>query len=446
MVKKLFDRAWRFLRRMPTSTALKLSGLALALLVMCLPLFFWPSDEDTIVTAVKPETVITVPPVVSLPVESDTTTTVVSSGTTTTTEPTVDITIAAGGEIIIHPSVLQSAYDRPRDVYDFRKTFAPVAPYLSAADYAVVHLESPMAGGSPGSSDPMKFNAPYSLTDALDLCGVDLVATAGNHAADFGWLGITRTLDRLDRADIAHVGTYRSQKEKDTPFIANIQGIKVAFLSYTAFLNSSGSVKGHEAYAINILNADKVAEEAAAARAQGADLVVAMLHYGMEYRRTPTSEQIEISQGAADVKGLLSRGVDVILGSHPHVVQPINKVLQYSEGVDTYVAYSLGNLLSGQRWRYSDSGVIVYLRIQKQGDKTRVASVRYLPVYVQKSGEEDITYRILPVLPGLTPQTDTAITPADQARMNQVWDDLKNLLYRPDEGTVPLNPARDLGL
>jgi poly-gamma-glutamate capsule biosynthesis protein CapA/YwtB (metallophosphatase superfamily) len=435
---------------MPRSTAIKVAGVAVALVVTCLPLLFWPSSGNEVGRTDRHQTVITVPQVVVVPSvvpDAVTSTTLSSSVTEVDAEPVVDITIAAVGDIIIHKSVLDSAYDGLTRQYDFRKIFAPVAPYLAAADYTVCDLESRMAGGSMDAGDPLRFNAPYSLTDALTLAGVDLAATANNHSVDFGWLGIIRTLDRLDRAGIAHVGTNRSEEEKSTPLVVDIKGIKVAFLNYTQFLNGNGSVKGREAYAVNLLNVDRVAEEAAAARALGADVVVAVLHYGMEYIRTPTSEQNEVSQGSAEVQGLLSRGVDVILGSHPHVVQPISKVVQYAsgEGKDTYVAYSLGNFLSGQRWRYSDSGIIAYVHIQKQGDKTRVTGMSYLPVYVQKSGEEGTTYRILPVLPGLTPQTDTTITAADQARMNQVWDDLADLLYRPDEGTLPLDP-KELGI
>jgi poly-gamma-glutamate capsule biosynthesis protein CapA/YwtB (metallophosphatase superfamily) len=235
-------------------------------------------------------------------------------------------------------------------------------------------------------------------------------------------------------------------KEKGTPLIVDIGGIKVAFLNYTEFVNGDESVKGREAYAVNMLNPDKVAQEARVARTLGADVVVAMLHYGMEYRRTPTSEQTEVSRGSAGAAGLLSRGVDVILGSHPHVVEPIVKAVPYTGSrSDAYVAYSLGNFLTGQRWRYSDSGVIAYVHIRKQGTMISVTGISYLPVYVQKSGEEGVTYRILPVLPGLTPKTDTAITPADATRMNQVWEEIEKILYRPDEGTVPLDPS-DLGI
>ncbi len=441
---------WRHLKRMPLSTAVKLGGVVVALVVTCLPLFFWPTDEAQTAATDRPQTVITVPPVAVVPgvvSAGVTTTSLAPTGTGTTGEPVVDVTIAAVGDIIIHDSVLKSAYNPQKRSYDFTGIFAPVAPYLSVADYTICNLESRMAGGAISGGDPMRFNAPYSLTDALRLAGIDLAATAGNHATDFGWLGIVRTLDQLDRAGIAHVGTYRSLGAKNTPRIVDIKGIKVAFLNYTDFVNDLGAIAGREAYAVNLLDVDKVAEEAKAAREAGADVVVAVLHYGMEYRRTPTSEQVKVTEGSTGAEGLLSRGVDVILGAHPHVVQRIVKVVQYSdfEANDTYAAYSLGNFLTGQRWRYTDSGVIVYLHIQKQGEKTRVTGVEYLPVYVQKSSGETQTYRILPVLPGVTPATDTAMTLDEQTRLNQVWAELTDLLYRPDEGIVPVDP-RSLGL
>lgn len=445
-------RVWRSFRRMPRNTAIKLGGLVAALLVMCLPLFFWPSGEAQTAATEKHAVVVTVPPVAVVPSvlsDSETTTTLAATGAGTTAETPVDITIAATGDIIIHQSLLQSAYNRSEKSYDFRKTLAPVAPYLAAADYTVVDLESRLAGGSMARSDSsLRFNAPNSLTDALKICGVDLAATANNHSDDFGWLGIVRTLDRLDRAGIAHVGTYRSQKARDTPFMVDIKGIKVAFLNYTQFINAGETANGHEAYAVNLLDVDKVAQEAMAARLLGADVVIAILHYGQEYSRTPTQQQTGITEGSAEVEGLLSRGVDVILGAHPHVVEPIVKVLQYSnyKGNDTYAAYSLGNFLTGQRWRYTDSGIVAYVHIQRQGLKTRVTGISYLPVYVQKSTDGSTSFRVLPVLPGVTPQTDTVITPADETRMNQVWDELENQLYRPDEGIVPLDPASDLGL
>jgi poly-gamma-glutamate synthesis protein (capsule biosynthesis protein) len=125
------------------------------------------------------------------------------------------------------------------------------------------------------------------------------------------------------------------------------------------------------------------------------------------------------------------------------MVQPIVKVLQYSawRARDTYVAYSLGNFLSGERWRYSDSGIIAYVHIEKDGLRTRVTGMSYLPVYVQMALDGDDTdYRILPVFPGLVPASDADLEELDENRMDQVWEELSALLYRPDEGIVPLNP------
>ncbi len=451
MAAKAPKREPRFLSRMPARTIVKLGGVAVAVLVTLLPLFFWPSNDRGAGMEGQAQTYITVPPLAVvtsiLPDQSTTTTAPLAQATETTTEPTAAITIAAVGDVIIHDSVLESAYDRTKRTYDFTGIFAPVAPYLAAADFTVCNLESRMAGGvMGGSDDSLRFNAPYSLADSLAELGIDLVATASNHSADFGWTGVVRTLERLDRVGIAHVGTARSLEESQTPLIVDIQGIKVAFINYTAFVNGDATIKGREEYAVNVLQMDKAAEEAAVARERGAEVVVALLHFGTEYLRTPTAQQTQSVEGTAGVEGLLSRGVDVILGSHPHVVQPIVKVVQYADDArEAYAAYSLGNFLSGQRWRYSDSGIVAYVHIEKRDSKTRVTGISYLPVYVQKAGQEVATYRVLPVLPGVTPQTDTELTLEDKARMNQVWDELEKLLYRPDEEIVPLEPG-ELGL
>lgn len=450
MVPLLPKRLTSLLKKTPRVTIIKLGGVAVAVVVMLLPLFFWPSNASDSTEVGQGGTYITVPPVAvvtSVLSEGETTTTLAQTSATDAGDPVTSITVAAVGDIIIHDSVLASAYDATRRTYDFTDTFAPIAPYLSAADYTVCNLESRMAGGTISeTNDATRFNAPYSLADSLGAAGIDLVATANNHSADFGWLGITRTLNRLDQEGLVHVGTARSLDEKSTPVIVDIEGIKVAFVNYTAFVNDNAIIPGHEDYAINILEADRVSDEAEAAREQGADVVVALLHFGVEYLQTPTIDQTRIAEGYAGVEGLLSRGVDVILGSHPHVVQPIVKVVQYSgDARDTYVAYSLGNFLTGQRWRYTDSGIVAYVHIQKQGSDVSVTGISYLPVYVQKSEAETTAYRILPVLPGLTPQTDTDLGSDDLMRMNQVWDELEKMLYRPDEGIVPLD-QKDLGI
>jgi poly-gamma-glutamate capsule biosynthesis protein CapA/YwtB (metallophosphatase superfamily) len=256
------------------------------------------------------------------------------------------------------------------------------------------------------------------------------------------------TLDQLDEIGIAHVGTYRSPEEKKAPFIVDIEGIRVAFLSYTADVNGREPREEGVNHVVNLLDVDAVAKEAMTARIWGADVVIAVLHFGEEYTREPSKGQTVISEGSSEVEGLLSRGVDVILGAHSHMVQPIVKVLHYSawRAQDTYVAYSLGNFLTGQRWRYSDSGIIAYVHIKKDGLRTRVTGISYLPVYIQlEVDDEAASYRILPVFPGLVPQTDTSIEEPDEERMDEVWEETSALLYRPDEGIVPLIPFEIYG-
>ena len=428
---------------------LKAVGAALAVIALCSPLMFWPAgDAQTSATQLS-EATVTVPPTVvvttTLPPGQTTSTTEASlepTTTTTTTEPPITITIAAVGDVLTHMPIVTSVKEPDADSYDFRPVFAPIAPYLSEADYAVANLEARLAGAEFGYSGYPRFNSPVSLAYALKTAGLDLVATANNHSLDLGWEGIVNTLDNLDSIGLAHVGTHRSMEEKKTPFIVDIQGIKVAFLNHTSYLNGLVPPAEHADYAVNRLDVDAVAYEAAIARIWGAEVVIALLHYGDEYEREPSEAQIEISQE------LLSRGVDVILGSHPHVVQPIAHFFDFSTWRvnDRYVVYSMGNFVSAQRWRYSDSGLIAYVHIEKKGLRTSVTGISYLPVYVQRSTVSyPVRYRVLPVLPGWRPDTDTALTTADEQRMAQVWEELREVLYRPDESIAPINP-RDLGL
>jgi poly-gamma-glutamate capsule biosynthesis protein CapA/YwtB (metallophosphatase superfamily) len=431
--------------------ALKAVGAALAVIALCTPLIFWPVDEAQPTSLDLAQ--VTVPPTVVVPTTTPETTTTTlppvepepepepATTTTTTTEP-IDITVAFVGDVLPHESILEAARDPGTGSYDFASILAPVAPYLRGADYAVANLETRLAGPDKGYTGYPLMNSPTELAYALKTAGVDLAATANNHSLDQGWEGVVGTLDRLDGAGLAQVGTYRSSVERDTPLVVNIQGIKVGFLNYTDALNGLTPPKEQEEYAVNTLDPDVVAADAANARIYGADIVIAVLHYGDEYEREPSERQLEVSQE------ILSRGVDVIMGAHPHVVQPIAHVVQYSswKSIGKYAAYSLGNFLSNQRWRYSDSGLVAYVHMEKRGLRTVVTGVSYLPVYVQRStAGSSLRYRVLPVLPGVAPQTDIPLTVREKERMAEVWEELREVLYRPDENIAPLDPA-DIGL
>lgn len=425
--------------------------MLVAVLALCSPLMFWPAEQASVTGTQIAEATVTVPsPVVvtatlvstETTAPSTTTTTVASSTTTTTTEPVLTATIAAVGDVLPHVPIMRSAYNPAAKSYDFRPLFASIAPYISRADYAVANLETKVAGEDFGYSGYPLFNCPTSIAYALRSAGFDLMATANNHTFDFGWEGLVATLDNLERFGLAHVGTYRSLDERRKPLVVDVQGIKVAFLNYTSSLNGFVVPRDLQPYAVNMLDPDQVAQDAAAARMEGAEIVIAIFHYGVEYDREPSEEQREISEE------VLSRGVDIVLGAHPHVVQPIAHLFDFSTWRvnDKYVAYSLGNFVSAQRWRYSDSGVVVYVKLKKQGLRAYVEGISYLPVYVQRSSSSyPPQYRVLPVLPGYALTSDLPLTKGDTVRMAQVWEELREMLYRPDEGIEPIDPSM-LGL
>jgi hypothetical protein len=446
--------------------ALKALGAVLAVVALCAPLMLLPG-EDTQPVLGSAGVTLTVPPTVvvatTIPGLEPTTTTTEApppppapeptSSTTTTTGP-IRVTIAAVGDILAPMPIMESVRDPQTGSYDFGPILAPIAPYLFKADYTVGALEPRLAGPEAGYSAEPVANAPRELAFELKKTGMDLVATANSHSLDLGWEGLVGTLDRLDDAGLAHVGTSRSQKERNTPVIADIRGIKVAFLNYTASVAAKLPAEDKKDFAVNTLDLETVIQDAATARSWGADAVVAMLNYGTEYEREPRTDQVALSEQ------ILNHGVDAILGYHARVVQPIGHIFTYASwrANDKYVAYSLGDFLSAEEAvsaeepvsalqpESPESGLIAYLHLEKRDLRTYVTGVSYLPVYFQAvTGEKTAKYRILPVLPLLEPVTDVPLTAADRQKMAQVWEDARGLLYRPNENISPLVPA-DLGL
>jgi poly-gamma-glutamate capsule biosynthesis protein CapA/YwtB (metallophosphatase superfamily) len=341
------------------------------------------------------------------------------------------VTIAVGGDIMVHEPQITAALDPATGSYDFSPSFAPVAPYLQLADYAVANFETRTAGAARGYSGYPVFNTPDAIAEAVRGAGFDLVATANNHSLDMGFDGLVSTLDVLDSFGLAHVGNYRSEAEHRDVFVASVEGVRVAFLNYTQDTNGL-SLPADKAWALNVLgDGSGCIADAAAARAEGADLVVALLHWGVEYQRTPSESQEAL--GAR----LLAAGVDVIIGSHPHVVQRAQRttVVRAGSAFQAYTAYSLGNFLSNQRERYEDSGLLIYLDIVRDSSGTRLLGVRYLPLYVQKQPVGDCNqWRVLPVVPGVEPVTDIAPDAECRSRMSEVWDEIRAQIDDPAQG------------
>jgi poly-gamma-glutamate capsule biosynthesis protein CapA/YwtB (metallophosphatase superfamily) len=241
----------------------------------------------------------------------------------------------ATGDVLVHQDRALTAGALQDDgSYDFSAVLAPVAPLIEAADLAICHLETPVAPrGGPYRGFP-SFAVQPEIVAALAGAGYDLCSTASNHSLDDGVDGLTRTLDTLDAAGIAHTGTYRTEADSLQPTIVDVHGIKVGHVAATYGLNGGGapSDRGWEVAVARVPDVDGMLAAAARAKAAGAEVVVASLHCCVEYDNDPTGAQ------AAAVRTLLaSPDIDLVLGHHAHVVQPFEQV------AGEWVAYGLGN-------------------------------------------------------------------------------------------------------
>lgn len=314
-------------------------------------------------------------------------------------QPNIVSTLAVCGDAMSHMPQTRDAYDSQAGAYDYKPMIRFAKPWIEQADYAVVNLETTFAGGPDYSGFPA-FNTPDALGDALKDAGFDLVSTANNHCLDRGYDGMVRTLDVLDNLGLAHVGTYRSAEEcaaQNGVHVADVGGIKVAFLSYTYGTNGIPVSKSHPD-TVNILHTDymsdaqvldtaRIADDLAAAEALSPDLIAVIVHWGVEYQTTQNEHQEEI----ADF--LFDHGADVILGSHPHVLQPMEtRTLTDRDGTTHtgFVCWSLGNFISSQNDEYTDTTVVLNLELTKNPNTgvTDVTKVGYVPLYMLDREQE----------------------------------------------------------
>lgn len=298
------------------------------------------------------------------------------------------ITIGAIGDILIHTRVYEDAKGENENQYDFKKMLAPVKEMLQTPDFTIANQESIAAGSELGLSGYPTFNSPYEISDALQDAGVDLVTLANNHSLDKGEKGILLSLDYYDKIDMPYVGMYKDEADAADERILSIQGIKVGFLSYTYGTNGIPIPDGKD-YLVNYLDENKIVSDLKSIR-EKADIVLVNAHWGNEYERSPSEEQRRLAQLMAD------HGADIIIGHHPHVLQPI-EWLKHDKG-ETLVVYSLGNFLSGQVQDYKDIGGMVTIEIEKtwneEGSKTAVLEPNFQPTYVTSSNEQN--YQVHP--------------------------------------------------
>lgn len=308
----------------------------------------------------------------------------------------IHISMSVIGDIMCHNSQYTDAYNSTTKTYDFSYVFRDIKDYISSADIAIGNLETTFAGKEKGYSNYPRFNTPEQLATNLKDFGIDVLSTANNHSLDTNYTGLVSTLKYLDETGISHTGTYDSWASQNQILIKDINGIKIAFLAFTYGTNGI-PVPEDKTYCINLIDKDLILKQINLAKEQNPDLICVNMHWGIEYQTKQNNNQEEL----ADF--LLKNGVDVILGSHPHVLQPMEKkTVTLDDGTtkDCFVIYSLGNFISGQTKENTKNSVILNINFTKNGEtnKTTIDSVSYIPIYMYKdSSKKTQKFRVLDI-------------------------------------------------
>lgn len=340
-------------------------------------------------------------------------------------EPQI-VKIAAFGDTMMHSPQIKSGI-KPDGSYQFDHFFTEVKPYLSLADLTIGNFETTLAGPEKGYKGYPQFNAPDEIADALKNSGVDLVSTANNHSMDTGEEGVKRTYQVLKQKGILPVGTAPSAEEKK-PTIVKKKGITFAFLAYTESTNGL-PVPADKPYLVNRIDPEQIAEDIKESKAQGAEFVIVSLHFGMEYQRKPNEQQIKIANQ------VLQDGADVILGSHPHVLQHMEKVKV--AGKDKLIIYSMGNFISNQSDPHTDEGIVLYFDVEKD-PKTKQVQLKetsYLPTFVHKYHENGKRNYVIIPTDAEQPSKQFSYPNFQLAKWKQTWSNTVQLMK--EKGTFP---------
>ena len=291
-------------------------------------------------------------------------------------------TLAALGDVMCHNTQYFDAYNSATKEYDFSYVFDDIITETKIPNITVANLETTFAGEDVGYSNYPTFNSPDSLATALRDIGVDVVSTAGNHSLDKGFSGLSRTIDVLNDNLIYPYGTSQTAETQNKILYQYVKGVKIAFLSYTYGTNGI-TIPSDKTFCVNLIDKDFIKSQIDMAKNQGAELIVTSMHWGVEYSKTPSDEQ----KNLADF--LFQNGVDIILGNHPHVLQPMEKrtvTLEDGTQKDGFVVYSLGNFTADQTDVDTKTSIILNLTITKAEDgKISIDDVSYTPIYMYKN-------------------------------------------------------------
>ncbi|MBD8060812.1 CapA family protein [Oceanitalea stevensii] len=359
-----------------------------------------------------------------------------------TPEPRPDarFTILGGGDVLPHTTVIETA--RTGDGYDFVPMLEASAEYTRGADLALCNAEVPIApSGTEPSGYPM-FGAPEELAADLVRLGWDGCSTGTNHSLDRGLDGLTHTLDVFDDAGLGHVGTARSEAEAGSAQWYELeregQTIRVAHLGATYGTNGI-PVPADSPWAVELIDADRLVRMATEAREQGADLVVASIHCCSEYSGVVHPDQASLAETLAD-----SGQVDLVLGHHAHVPQPIDRLPGGPDGQGMWVAYGLGNFISNQDELccvpQTATGLLALAHVVKpDGEPARVESVEWTAVTVDRVGDQRL-HVLSDLVAGERPEGLALSEQQITSRYQQVLDVVGDVAPERTEPPEPTGP------
>ncbi len=296
------------------------------------------------------------------------------------------LTLLFTGDILVHGDQLKSAWYPDDSTWNFRVWFEDVEEILHNADFCIGNLEQPL-GVKPFKGYP-SFGSPAVLAEDLKKAGFNVLLTANNHANDRGTKGIRKTIEVLDSLKIHHTGTFASENERNEniPLILEKNNIRLALLNYTYGSNSPA-----DETLLSVMDFGVAKKDIAAAKKSNPDKIIALMHWGNEYKSFPNAVQKQWKDS------LLHWGADYIIGTHPHVLQPME--WDNSAENETFVAWSLGNFISNMYFKRTDGGALLHLTLSRENGEVSISDAAYDLVYVYKYRDDNqhIQYRLRPV-------------------------------------------------
>ena len=288
------------------------------------------------------------------------------------------LTLLFCGDIMQHLPQIHSAHEPSEKDYKYRKCFKYIAPYWADADFVIANLETTL--GNKDFSGYPRFCSPWQIARDLHQLGVTTIVTANNHSCDQLGKGIANTIYYLDSLKIPHTGTFTDtlSYQKEHPLYLKKNGFKIALLNYTYGTNGLPVPKG---FVVPHIDTTVIRQDIQRARRDTATNIIAFMHWGYEYHSLPNKEQRTLG------KWLHEQGADIVIGSHPHVVQPIEYYIPDKDTLGV-TAFSLGNFISNQSQQGTEGGICIRLTLTKPRDLPVHYQMKPIKFYMYRPYEE----------------------------------------------------------